>query len=109
MTYYTKQDIETLEANKKGTYYTSDKMLPKTMRVELKMAYLSLLNELLVKPTYNEEGNAYLECNLKTSASSLATLANKKVDEAKIEGYINELVEAQYLEVVGQQLYLLKR
>lgn len=103
--YYLTHDIDNMKAKRSGAFYTVDTFKPNT-RVEVKMAYLALLNTLLDEAKFNEKQEAYLEKNLTQAIQNLALLANKKVDEAKMQGYIKELDEMDLLDIKDEGYYL---
>ena len=111
MLYYTKEDVLDLN-NHEGQYYMPhalfDTMQYKLVRLEVKWAYVACLNALLDHPLYDEASNAYLKDDDQSVALILKDLANKKVDQNKVDGYIEELEGYELLERKGRDIYLKK-
>ncbi len=111
MTYYTKKDIENLRGYD-DEYYVPNALFDtkeyKMVRLEVKWGFVALLNALLQSPSYDNEGNGYLKDDNPSTIIILKNLAHKAVDQAKIDGYINELEEAELLDRVGRNIYLKK-
>lgn len=78
----------------------------KLVRLEVKWAYVACLNVLINNTLYDENGHAYMEVNYPAMIDTLAKLANKKVDQDKVEGYIHELEENELLMVSSNHIYL---
>lgn len=108
---YTKEDIEDLR-NHDGEYFMPsalfDTMQYKLIRLEVKWAYVACLNVLLKSPSYNKEGEAFLKDDHPRIIEVLKDLANKKVDQEKISGYLSELEDNGLIERVGRDIYLKK-
>lgn len=108
---YNKEDIDDLKKHE-GEYYLPnalfDTMQYKLIRLEVKWAYVACLNVLLKTPSYNKEGKAYLKDDHPQIVEVLKDLANKKVDDDKIEGYLVELEEQGLIERIGRDVYLTK-
>ena len=89
--------------NLKNTVDDSGYYMPKALfsgsrfgnvRLETKLAYVALLDTLLKKPVYNQENLA------------LAILANKEVNQDKVVRYIDELIEANLIEINKKDIYI---
>jgi len=107
MSYYTKNEIvEMIE--QRGNMILVPEHLHRAIRLELKWAYVGLLNILLDEPQFNEQYEAFFNENKIRMCKMLETLMNKKVDESKLEKYLNELIEEDLLEVDHQRYYLKK-
>lgn len=108
---YTKEDIEDLRKHD-GEYYMPnalfDTMQYKLIRLEVKWAYVACLNVLLESPSYNKEGNAFIKDDNPQIIVVLKDLANKKVDQEKINGYLSELEDNGLVEKIGRDVYLKK-
>ena len=78
-------------------YYMPKKLFENVMfrniRLETKLAYVAILDVLLKKPTYNQENKALLKVDNPMIVKTLAILANKEVDQNKINKYLDELIE----------------
>lgn len=103
--YYLSYDIDRMKKQREGAYLILNSF-KKTMRLELKWVYTSLLNQLLDEAHFNEHGEAYLEENMDKMCSELAKLTNKKIDQEKFEGYMNELREADLIDIKENNYYL---
>lgn len=108
---YRKEDIEDLKKHE-GKYYIPsalfDTMQYKLVRLEVKWAYVACLNVLLLSPSYDREGNAFIKDDHPQVIEVLKDLANKKVDHAKVQGYIDEMENLELLERKGRDIYLKK-
>lgn len=111
MEFYSKKDIEGLK-KECHPYYVPDELFGsmqyKLVRLEVKWAYVACLNSLINHAFYDEQGHAYIKDAYPQMIDILAKLANKKVDQEKIEGYINELEEQELLMTSSDKIYLQK-
>lgn len=91
-------------------YYMPKKLFENVMfrniRLETKLAYVAILDVLLKKPTYNQENKALLKVDNPMIVKTLAILANKKVDQNKINKYLDELMEANLIEMNKQDIFV---
>lgn len=111
MELYNKESLKNLKENiDDSTYY-----LPKALfqgskfgnvRLETKLAYAALLDTLLKKPLFNQENVALLKTDNPVIKQTLATMANKEVDQAKVAKYLDELSEANLIEINKQDIYI---
>lgn len=108
---YNKNDVEELKGHE-GKYYVPnalfDTMQYKLIRLEVKWAYVACLNVLLQSPSYDKEGNAFIKDDNPQMIVVLKDLANKKVDQEKMNGYLVELEEKGLVEKIGRDVYLKK-
>ena len=108
---YNKEDIEELKKHD-GKYFMPnalfDTMQYKLIRLEVKWAYVACLNFLLDTPSYDKEGNAFIKDDNPKIIELLKDLANKKVDQEKINGYVIEMEDNGLIEKVGRDIYLKK-
>jgi len=107
---YKKEDLVGLK-NDDNYYMPSalfDTMQYKLIRLEVKWAYVACLNVLIKSPSYDQQGNAYLKDDHPQVIEVLATLANKKVDQDKVAGYMDEMEESGLIERQGRNVYLKK-
>ena len=108
--YYTKNDINNLKVT--GDYYMPDALLKdpkyKKVRLETKLAYAALLNTAIKNAKEDESGNIYVVGNDPLNVEYLHLIANKKVDQDKIDGYVDELDHAGLVDKLGNSIYLLK-
>ena len=111
MELYNKETLKALkESVDDSTYY-----LPKALfqgskfgniRLETKLAYAALLDTLLRKPVFNQENIALLKIDNPVIAQTLAAMANKEVNQAKVAKYLDELIEANLIEINKQYIYI---
>lgn len=111
MELYNKETLKALkESVDDSTYY-----LPKALfqgskfgniRLETKLAYAALLDTLLRKPVFNQENIALLKIDNPVIAQTLAAMANKEVNQAKVAKYLDELIEANLIEINKQGIYI---
>jgi len=106
-----KEDIAELKDHE-GQYFMPhalfDTMQYKLIRLEVKWAYVACLNALLKSPSYNKEGKAFIKDDNPQIIAILKDLANKMVDQEKINGYILEMEDSGLIEKVGRDIYLKK-
>ena len=76
------------------------------IRLETKLAYAALLDTLLRKPVFNQENIALLKIDNPVIAQTLAAMANKEVNQAKVAKYLDELIEANLIEINKQDIYI---
>lgn len=101
--------------NLKDTISDSGYYMPKTLfssnkyvniRLETKLAYVALLDTLLKKPLFNQKNLALLKSDNPLIGQTLAVLANKEVNQEKVNKYLNELIEANLIEINKQDIYI---
>lgn len=111
MEFYTKKEIEELKKECDPFYIPEslfDGMQYKLVRLEVKWAYVACLNVLIKSPLYDNDGHAYMKDDHPSMIETLALLANKKVDNEKMQGYIQELEDNELLIVSSRNIYLKK-
>lgn len=107
MNYYTKSEIAEMIEQRQNMILVPENF-QHAIRLELKWAYVALLNIMLDEPCFNENQESYFNENKALMMNMLATLMNKKVDEEKLSKYLNELIEEDLLEIKETQYYLKK-
>ena len=109
---YTKEYIKEINATKQESIYLPENVVGSkqypTIRIEVKLAYVALLNVLLASPLYTKDGKAYIKVDNPMVIKTLEELANKAVDRSKIKGYVEELIKLDFVEVEGQNLFVMK-
>lgn len=108
---YDKNDIKDLRNHEDQYYMPSalfDTMQYKMVRLEVKWAYVACLNVMLKSPLYDNNGNAYIRDDHPQVIEVLKDLAHKNVDQAKIDGYLQELKDCGLLQREGKNIYLKK-
>jgi len=110
MEYFDKATIEDINATNTDKYYVPAELFDgvrfRLVRLEVKWAFVACLDVLRKHPLYDDEDNAYLSQDEASLPETLAAIANKKVDQAKVDGYLNELEEAELVERQDGRIYL---
>ena len=108
----TKDDVEELNSEKNDQYYIPGELFNgmqyNLIRLEVKWAYVAVLNTLLNKPHYDQDNNAYVKDDSPAIIEMLVKIANKKVNAAKIEGYLDEMDELELVRRDGRNVYVRK-
>lgn len=108
---YNRRDIEDLQEYKERFYMPNplfNTMQYKLVRLEVKFGYTACLNALIRNASYDDNGYAYILDNDPLIIDILKELANKAVDQEKIDGYLNEMEEASIAERKENKVYLKK-
>lgn len=111
MEIYTKEKLKSLlEKIDTSTYYMPKSLFDgyPTVRLETKLAYVAILDTLVKKPTYSKEGTASIKMDNPEMIKTLSALANKSVDQEKMNKYIEELVSLDLLECNKQDLMVVE-
>ena len=111
MELYNKETLKALkESVDDSTYYLPKALFQRSkfgnIRLETKLAYAALLDTLLRKPVFNQENIALLKIDNPVIAQTLAAMANKEVNQAKVAKYLDELIEANLIEINKQDIYI---
>ena len=108
----TKDDVEELNSEKNDQYYIPGELFNgmqyNLIRLEVKWAYVAVLNTLLNKPHYDQDNNAYVKDDSPAIIEMLVKIANKKVNAAKIEAYLDEMDELELVRRDGRNVYVRK-
>ena len=107
MNFYTKQEIAEMIEQRNNMIMVPDNF-NHMIRLELKWAYVGFLNIMLDEPHFNDALESYIVENREKMSSMLGLLMNKKVDDEKLNKYINELIQEDLLEVQDNHYYLKK-
>ena len=107
MAFYTKEEVAQL-IETKGSMLVVPEHFNHQIRLELKWAYIGFLNIMLEHPEFNGNYESYFVENRPLMAEMLGSLMNKKVDDEKLNKYINELIEEDLLDIQYNQYYLKK-
>lgn len=107
MNFYTKQEIAEMIEQRNNMIMVPDNF-NHMIRLELKWAYVGFLNIMLDEPHFNDALESYFVENREKMSSMLGLLMNKKVDDEKLNKYINELIQEDLLEVQDNHYYLKK-
>ena len=63
---------------------------------------------MLKSPSFDRDGQAYIKDDHPQIIEVLKDLANKKVDQEKIDGYLKEMEDNGLIERIGRDIYLKK-
>ena len=107
MAFYTKEEVAQL-IETKGSMLVVPEHFNHQIRLELKWAYVGFLNIMLDEPHFNDALESYFVENREKMSSMLGLLMNKKVDDEKLNKYVNELIQEDLLEVQDNHYYLKK-
>ena len=107
MNFYTKQEIAEMIEQRNNMILVPESF-NHMIRLELKWAYVGFLNIMLDEPHFNDALESYFVENREKMSSMLGLLMNKKVDDEKLNKYINELIQEDLLEVQDNHYYLKK-
>lgn len=93
-----------------SAYYMPDDLFRSnifvSVRLEVKYAYVAILNTLLKSPNYTKEGIAFVKDDNPETKKILATLTNKTIDDEKMEDYIIELCNDRLIEREKHNIYV---
>ena len=96
----TKDDVEELNSEKNDQYYIPGELFNvmhyNLIRLEVKWAYVA------------QDNNAYVKDDSPAIIEMLVKIANKKVNAAKIEGYLDEMDELELVRRDGRNVYVRK-
>lgn len=110
MEFYKKSKIDVINAHLQDHYYTPEDLFKKKdfvlVRLEVKYAYLAVLNTLIKYPKYTEDEVGYLKENDSKLIEMLQLLANKKVDQEKMDHYMEELMDHQLIKKEQDKIYV---
>ena len=95
MELYTKESLKEVIEKSKDEFYMPKVLFDhyKSLRLETKLAYVSILETMKNKAGYTTENTAYIKVDNPQIQVNLAILANKEVDQNKINKYLDELIE----------------
>ena len=82
------------------------KVLKDSLLDDSKLAYVAILDTLLKKANFNQDGIAMLKRDNPMIMATLEKLANKDVDKDKMEKYFDELCEANLIEINKQDIFV---
>ena len=101
MELYTKESLKEVIEKSKDEFYMPKALFDhyKSLRLETKLAYVSILETMKNKAGYTTENTAYIQVNL-------AKLANKEVNQEKVNKYLKELEEVELIKVDKQNIFV---
>ena len=102
MELYTKESLKEVIEKSKDEFY----MPNKNLRLETKLAYVSILETMKNKAVYTTENLAYVKVDNPQIQANLAELANKEVDQEKVNKYLKELEEVELIKVDKQNIFV---
>ena len=94
MELYTKESLKEVIEKSKDEFY-----MPK-------LAYVSILETMKNKAGYTTENTAYIKVDNPQIQVNLAILANKEVDQEKVNKYLKELEEVELIKVDKQNIFV---
>jgi hypothetical protein len=109
---YNKESLQTIkDMMTEENYYLPKPLFDRQnfgfVRLETKMAYVAILDTLLKKPNYNNDGEAFLKIDNPEIIHTLETLTNKKIDKDKLERYYQELIIAEMITIDKKNVFLM--
>ena len=101
MELYTKESLKEVIEKSKDEFYMPKVLFDhyKSLRLETKLAYVSILETMKNKAAYIKVDNPQIQVNL-------AILANKEVDQEKVNKYLKELEEVELIKVDKQNIFV---
>mgnify|MGYP000556614140 CR=1 FL=1 len=113
MELYTKESLKEVIEKSKDEFYMPKVLFDhyKSLRLETKLAYVSILETMKNKAGYTTENTAYIKVDNPQIQVNLAILANKEVDQEKVNKYLNEIKnfseeDIVYIDETGIQGYI---
>ena len=108
MELYTKESLKEVIEKSKDEFYMPKALFDhyKSLRLETKLAYVSILETMKNKAGYTTENTAYIKVDNPQIQVNLAKLANKKVDQEKVNKYLKELEEVELIKVDKQNIFV---
>jgi len=104
------ENINYLKYKREGQYYVPSPLFDShkyaNVRVEVKWAYVAVLNVLINNEIFDGEKLAFVNDDDPALIDTLKKLANKRVDQEKIDGYLNELQDLSLAVVNDHRVYL---
>ena len=99
MELYTKESLKEVIEKSKDEFYMPKVLFDhyKSLRLETKLAY---------KAGYTTENTAYIKVDNPQIQVNLAILANKEVDQEKVNKYLKELEEVELIKVDKQNIFV---
>lgn len=109
---YNKESLQTIkDMVTEENYYLPKPLFDRQnfgfVRLETKMAFVAILDTLLKKPNYNNDGEAFLKIDNPEIIHTLETLTNKKIEKDKLERYYQELVIAELIIIDRKNVFLM--
>ena len=99
MELYTKESLKEVIEKSKDEFYMPKALFDhyKNLRLETKLAYVSILETMKNKAGYTTENTAYIKVDNPQIQVNLAKLANKEVNQEKVNKYLNEINALFYI------------
>ena len=103
MELYTKESLKEVIEKSKDEFYMPKVLFDhyKSLRLETKLAYVSILETMKNKAGYTTENTAYIKVDNPQIQVNLAILANKEVNK-----YLKELEEVELIKVDKQNIFV---
>ena len=108
MELYTKESLKEVIEKSKDEFYMPKALFDhyKSLRLETKLAYVSILETMKNKAGYTTENTAYIKVDNPQIQVNLAKLANKEVNQEKVNKYLKELEEVELIKVDKQNIFV---
>lgn len=108
MELYTKESLKEVIEKSKDEFYMPKALFDhyKNLRLETKLSYVSILETMKNKAVYTTENLAYVKVDNPQIQANLAELANKEVDQEKVNKYLKELEEVELIKVDKQNIFV---
>ena len=105
MELYTKESLKEVIEKSKDEFYMPKALFDhyKSLRLETKLAYVSILETMKNKAGYTTENTAYIKVD---NPQIQIKLANKEVDQEKVNKYLKELEEVELIKVDKQNIFV---
>ena len=106
MELYTKESLKEVIEKSKDEFYMPKVLFDhyKSLRLETKLAYVSILETMKNKAGYTTENTAYIKVDNPQIQVNLAILANKKVDQEKVNKYLKVVMVENYNVTYAEKL-----
>lgn len=107
MELYTKESLKEVIEKSKDEFYMPKVLFDhyKSLRLETKLAYVSILETMKNKAGYTTENTAYIKVDNPQIQVNLADKA-KEVDQEKVNKYLKELEEVELIKVDKQNIFV---
>lgn len=108
MELYNKESLKEVIEKSENEFYMPKALFDhyKNLRLETKLAYVSLLETMKNKASYTTENIAYIKVDNPQIQVNLSKLANKEVDQEKVNKYLTELEEVELIKVDKQNVFV---
>lgn len=108
MNLYNKDSVKDLLTKSDNEFYMPKPLFDhyKNLRLETKLAYVAILETLKNKASYTADNLAYIKVDNPQIQLNLAKLANKEVNQDKVNKYLEELEDVELVKVDKQNVFV---